>query len=124
MHYRPISLLSNIEKIYEKIMHSRVISFLNRFNQIYSRQFGFRKAHSTEHILTKIVERIRESLDNKVSLPVVCLLTFRRPLILWTMKFFWQNLITMVFVAQLTTGLNHTSQIVPNMSLLQVQNPS
>ena len=61
---RPISLLSNIEKIYEKLMYSRLVSFLNAHNQIYSRQFGFRKSHSTVHTLINIVERIRESLDN------------------------------------------------------------
>ena len=31
-NYRPISLLSNISKILEKIMYCRVISFLNRHN--------------------------------------------------------------------------------------------
>ena len=39
-------------------MYSCLMSFLNRFDQIYTRQFGFRKAHSTV-----IVERIRKSLD-------------------------------------------------------------
>ena len=63
-NYRPISRLSNIEKIYEKLMYSRLVSFLNAHNQIYSRQFGFRKSHSTVHTLINIVERIRESLDN------------------------------------------------------------
>ena len=63
-NYRPVSLLSNIEKIYEKIMYSRVMEFLDHSNQIYSRQFGFRKGHSTSHILTNILERIREHLDS------------------------------------------------------------
>ena len=63
-NYRPISLLSNIEKIYEKVMYTRVTSFLDSQNLIYSRQFGFRKSHSTLHTLTVIVERIRKSLDN------------------------------------------------------------
>ena len=63
-NYRPISLLSNIEKIYEKMMYSRLMDFLNHFNQIYTRQFGFRKAHSTINTLINIVERIRKCLDN------------------------------------------------------------
>ena len=62
-NYRPISLLSNIEKIFEKVMHSRLMGFLNHYNQIYSKQFGFRKAHSTEHTLINIVERIRNAID-------------------------------------------------------------
>ena len=62
-NYRPISLLSNIEKIFEKVIYSRLIDFLNQFNQIYARQFGFRKSHSTIHTLINIVERIKHSLD-------------------------------------------------------------
>ena len=44
-------------------MYTRLMDFLNRFKQIYSKQFGFRKAHSTVDTLINIVERIRESLD-------------------------------------------------------------
>ena len=45
-NYRPISLLSNIDKIFEKLMYSRVIKFLEASHCIYPLQFGFRK-HST-----------------------------------------------------------------------------
>ena len=62
-NYRPISLLSNIEKIYEKVMYSRLVNFLNSNSTIYSRQFGFRKAHSTVQTLIDIVERIRIAVD-------------------------------------------------------------
>ena len=62
-NYRPISLLSNIEKIFEKVMYSRLISFLDTYNSIFTRQFGFRKSHSTSHVLINIVERIRSKLD-------------------------------------------------------------
>ena len=41
-NYRPISLLSNIEKIIEKLMYKRLPSFLDINNLIYSLQFGFR----------------------------------------------------------------------------------
>ena len=44
-------------------MYKRLISFLDQHNQIFSRQFGFQKSHSTIHILINIVERIKESLD-------------------------------------------------------------
>ena len=44
-------------------MYSRLMSFLNQSNQIYLRQFGFRKAHSTVNTLINIVERIRNSID-------------------------------------------------------------
>ena len=63
-NYRPISLLSNINKIFEKLMFSRLIYFLDSFKCIYERQFGFRERHSTNHALISITEKIREALDN------------------------------------------------------------
>ena len=63
-NYRPISLLSNINKIYEKMMHSRLYNFLNIHNCIYELQFGFRENHSTIHALLSLTENIREVLDN------------------------------------------------------------
>ena len=42
-NYRPISLLSNIDKIFEKLVYSRIMSFLNLHDVISNRQFGFRK---------------------------------------------------------------------------------
>ena len=42
-NYRPISLLSNINKIIEKLMYERLYSFLTLHNSIYINQHGFRK---------------------------------------------------------------------------------
>ena len=63
-NYRPISLLSNINKIFEKLIYSRVFSFLNMHNCIYELQFGFRAKHSTNHALLSLTEMIRHALDN------------------------------------------------------------
>ena len=63
-NYRPISLLSNLGKIFEKVMYSRVSAFLDNCNILYDKQFGFRKGHSTNHALISIVEEIRKNLDN------------------------------------------------------------
>ena len=41
-------------------MYTCLASFFDAHDQIYSRQFGYRKSHSTVHI----VDRIRASLDN------------------------------------------------------------
>mgnify|MGYP001427121073 CR=1 FL=1 len=50
-NYRPISLLSNISKLFEKVMYSRIDNFLKSSNFLYEHQFGFRKHHSTNHAL-------------------------------------------------------------------------
>ena len=62
-NYRPISLLSNIDKIFEKLMFSRIIKFLETSHCIYPLQFGFRKHHSTNDTLINITENIRSALD-------------------------------------------------------------
>ena len=62
-NYRPISLLSNIDKIIEKLMHKRLYSFLSKNKLIYNLQFGFRKNHSTSHALIYLTESIRKALD-------------------------------------------------------------
>ena len=64
-NYRPISLLSNLNKILEKIVHQRLYKFLEDSHSIYSLQFGFRKKHSTNHAMIDITETIRQALDNK-----------------------------------------------------------
>ena len=56
-NYRPISLLSNISKIIEKLMYSRLYNFLSIYNCISELQFGFRSKHSTSHALLSITEK-------------------------------------------------------------------
>ena len=63
-NHRPISLLSNIEKILEKIMYKRLYTFLNNNNIDYNLQFGFRQQYSTSHALINITENIRKALDD------------------------------------------------------------
>ena len=64
-NYRPISLLSNLSKVFERAMHIRLYNFLSDNKSLYNLQFGFREKHSTNHALLSIVEQIRENLDNK-----------------------------------------------------------
>ena len=62
-NYRPISLLSNISKIIEKVIHSRLNLFLEQNNHLYLYQFGFQVDYSTNNALMTIVERIQKQLD-------------------------------------------------------------
>ena len=65
-NYRPISLLPNISKIFERVMYSRLDNFLSSSEIIYKFQFGFRKQYSTNHALLSIVEQIRNALDKNM----------------------------------------------------------
>ena len=44
-------------------MYSRLYDFLNKYNCIYKKQFGFQNSHSTNHALITITVTIREALD-------------------------------------------------------------
>ena len=59
-NYRPISLLSNIDKIYQKLMQKRLMNFLDTNNCLYSQQFGFRSNHSTSSALINCTEKNKE----------------------------------------------------------------
>jgi hypothetical protein len=64
-NYRPISLLSGFSKIFEKIMHKRLINFLNKNATITSSQFGFRQNRSTTDALYDFLNDTLNSIDNK-----------------------------------------------------------
>ena len=49
VNYRPISLLSNLSKIFERVMYNRIEFYLENNKIIYDLEFGFRKKFSTEH---------------------------------------------------------------------------
>ena len=63
-NYRPISLLSNINKIIDKIMHHRLNKFLEETNCFYNLQSGFCLNLSTTNALLSIIENIQTDLDN------------------------------------------------------------
>ena len=62
-NYRPISLLSIINKIYEKAIYSRIYRFLEKNKLINSSQFGFRQGHSTEMAISEFYEKVLKSQD-------------------------------------------------------------
>ena len=63
-NYRPISILSNVSKIYEKCLCSQLYDYFD--NNIFSKyQCGFRKGFSTQHPLLVMIEEMTISRDNK-----------------------------------------------------------
>ena len=63
LNYRPISLLSNIEKNLERLMYDRLYNFLEKEEIIFSLQFGFRQKYSTTHALIHLTDKIRHEID-------------------------------------------------------------
>ena len=62
-NFCPISPLSNIEKILERVMYNRMYKFFSDNNLIYSLQFDFRQKYSTVHALISLTENIRKNLS-------------------------------------------------------------
>ena len=62
-NYRPISVLSTIAKILEKIVYNQLISYINENNILTNNQFGFRKSHSTTTSLLKSTNKWFLNID-------------------------------------------------------------
>ena len=62
-NYRPISLLSSISKVVEKIVFIQVYDYVSKQKLLYDGQYGFRKIHSSELAAVELVDRIRLYLD-------------------------------------------------------------
>ena len=65
-NYRPISLLSIFSKLFEKLIHKKLMNFLTENDIINSAQYGFRPCHSTQHAIINATENIYRSLDDKL----------------------------------------------------------
>ena len=58
--------------IYEKVVHSRLVDFLEKNNSLHDRQYGFRSGRSCEHALLDAQNTLLDSLNKKsVSLPLL-----------------------------------------------------
>ena len=61
---RPISVLAYFSKNLERIMYNRLYSYLTENNILFTKQFGFRAGHSTEHALLELVNQISNTFND------------------------------------------------------------
>ena len=63
-NYRPISILSNVSKLYERCLYNQLYDYFDK--NIFSKyQCGFRKGFSTQHALLVMIEKMKIARDNK-----------------------------------------------------------
>ena len=71
-NFRSISVLSQINKVFEKLIHVRLMAFIQKHNILSNTQFGFRKGHNTSHSVNHLNEQVIKHLEQKK----VCALLF------------------------------------------------
>ena len=59
--YRPISLLSSLSKLLEKMIYTRLLDYVETNNLLLDEQFGFRRGHSTVHQLQRVTNMINRA---------------------------------------------------------------
>ena len=64
-NYRPITVLTQFNQIFERLLSKRYLSFFQKFDIITKKQFGFLKKHCTEHAILDLKEYIMSKLDSK-----------------------------------------------------------
>ena len=64
-NYRPISILTSSSKIYEKLMHKRLVDFLEKNTTIYENQYDFRAGRSCEHALLNAQNTLTNTMNKK-----------------------------------------------------------
>ena len=73
LNYRPISMLSFLSKIFEKLMCARLDSCLKSNNILCANQFGFRSNSNTSDAIIEFLDYFYSSLDSKQSTTAVYL---------------------------------------------------
>ena len=63
-NYRPISILPVVSKLIEKHVTKHLFDYLNKYDLLHKSQSGFRKHHSCNTALIKLVDSWLKSIDN------------------------------------------------------------
>lgn len=63
-NFRPVSLLSTISKVYEKVVYNQLAEYLESNNLFDNCQHGFRSGKSVNSAAVEFLESIIESVDN------------------------------------------------------------
>ena len=62
-NYRPISILFQLSKIFEKLILNRINDYLEKYHLISDKQFSFRQNSSTFHSISKIYKKLIKNSD-------------------------------------------------------------
>ena len=63
-NYRPVSLLSVVSKVFEKLANNRIVGDLEKCGLFSDFQYGFRSSRSTADLLTVVSDRIARAFNS------------------------------------------------------------
>ena len=76
-NYLPISLLSCLSKVFEKLVKTRFLKFFDKQHILYNHRYGFKKNHSVVHAILDVTRDCYDSIQEK---KYSALWTFEKPL--------------------------------------------
>jgi len=62
-NFRPVSVLPVVVKVFERLVHQQLYTYLQENSLLHSTQFGLRPGHSTQDALVSLVDEWRKALD-------------------------------------------------------------
>ena len=71
--YRPVSILSVVGKVFEKLVNNRIVDHLEKCGLFSDFQYGFRSSQSTADLLTVVSDRITRAFNRFVATQAVAL---------------------------------------------------
>ena len=75
-NYRPVSLLSMVSKVFEKLVNNRIVNHLEKCGLFPDFQYGFRSFRSTADLPTVVSDRIARTFNRSGATRAVALDTF------------------------------------------------
>ena len=72
-NYRPVSLLSNVSKVLERLVYNKLYEYCKRHNILTDRNSGFKHGDSTINRLSHLIHRIYQGLDDRKEIALVFL---------------------------------------------------
>ena len=73
MSYRPLSLLSEVCEVFEKLVNNRIIDHLEKCGLFSDLHYGFRSSRSTADLLTVVSDRIARAFNRSGATQAVAL---------------------------------------------------
>ena len=86
-NYHPVSLLSVVSKVFEKLVNNRIVYHLEKCGLFSDFQYGFRSCRSTADLLTVVSDRIARAFNRSGAIRAVALdisKAFDRVLACWS----------------------------------------